>query len=592
MLYPQNNRCRTVLDLSGFWEIKVDSDDAGSDKGWMHGFTRDAFIGVPGSWNEQLAEIGLMNYIGTLWYQTRFHIPALLSDNKLLLRVGSADFHAEAWVNGKPAGAHSGGYLPFEFDITGLINKGENNLLVIRVNNSLSHETIPQGVTLEDYIAWGKTRDQTHPPTIFDFFSYGGLNRPVKLISLGDVHLSDIRIAPSIKSSEGHLKISARFSGNPQSTTLVITLRDGSEIIETHTLVLDQPSARDEFTVPDCQFWCPENPHLYQLHFELFHADALLDEYLLDVGVREITVNGSNLILNGKPIFLKGFGKHEDFAVIGKGLCHPLVIKDFQLMKWIGANSFRTSHYPYAEEVMQMADKMGFLVIDEVPAVSLNLRHSTAGTLETHKKALSELIARDYNHPSVICWSVANEPGIWGEQEATSETAENYWTHIFNHVRSLDTTRPVTLPACAETGYEDPAFQLCDIISINRYWGWYQLPGDVEEAGEQLKTELKTFYEKFKKPVLVSEFGADTLEGEHATYPQLFTEEYQSMLIGRYFEVIEALPFMIGEHIWNFADFRTAQHHRRVILNRKGVFNRQRDPKSAAFVIRKHWTSK
>ncbi|NOQ98172.1 MAG: hypothetical protein GQ561_08415 [Calditrichae bacterium] len=153
----------------------------------------------------------------------------------------------------------------------------------------------------------------------------------------------------------------------------------------------------------------------------------------------------------------------------------------------------------------------------------------------------------------------------------------------------MDASRPITLPACAKWGLDDLSYKYSDFISINRYWGWYEIPGDIKKAGIMLEKELNQLFVKYHKPIMLTEFGADTVEGLHATYPQMFTEEYQTELTLRYFEIIEKLPFTIGEHIWNFADFRTAQHFRRVVLNKKGIFNRQRDPKSAAFAIRKHW---
>lgn len=591
MLYPQNNLSRTVLDLSGFWEVKIDPDRTGLESGWNNGFKSDTYVGIPGSWNEQLAELGLMNYVGPVWHQILFHIPEVLSEKKHYLRLGSADFRANVWVNGEFAGEHIGGYLPFEFDVTSLLRKTRENVLVICVDNTLSHDTIPQGVTGDDYVSFHKERELSYPPTVFDFFAYGGIHRPVKIISLHDLHLRNVKIETKVQGSKGILRFEAEYSGISKSVSVRVSLWDDEQKIDTETSPLSDRIIKGKFTVPKCRFWAHEDPHLYRLHFELVDNGSLLDDYHLEVGVREIELKGSELLLNGKPVFLKGFGKHEDFAVLGKGLSFPLIIKDFQLMKWIGANSFRTSHYPYAEEIMQMADRMGFLVIDEVPAVSLNFKHVSSKTLENHKKALAELIARDQNHPSVICWSVANEPGIWGEEEAVSEKAEKYWHEIFHHVKSLDSSRPTTLPACAEVKDKDPSFKYVDIISLNRYQGWYDTPCQMEKVGESLKAELQAFYEKYKKPILISEFGADAIEGEHATYPQLFTEEYQILLIQKYFEIIESLPFTIGEHVWNFADFKTAQHHRRVILNRKGVFNRQREPKSAAFVIRKHWLS-
>ena len=592
MLFPQNNRCRTVLDLSGFWDLKADPTDHGLDKGWSSGFDADTFVGVPGSWNEQLAELGLMNYIGTVWYQSQFNVPIMWTGRKLILRFSSVDHHAKVWVNGKLAGEHSGGYLPFDLDVTDLVQTDEKNLLVVWVNNVLTHDTVPQGISDDDYAEFNKQRDQSFPPANFDFFPYGGIPRPVTLMALPHQHIAGIQIHTCINDHSGHVRYQIEFSIIANDNRIEVSFWDNDQKVFNKSNKLRQSTFVDEFDIPDCRFWSPDSPHLYRFHLELWEENTLVDEYELEVGVREIEIKGRNLLLNGKPVFMRGFGKHEDFAVLGKGLSYPLVVKDFQLMKWMGANSFRTSHYPYAEEIMQLADRMGFLVIDEVPAVSFNFRYVTEQTLQNHKRALTELIVRDRNHPSVIAWSVGNEPGLWDEPEAVSEEAKLYWEEIFQHTRQQDNSRPVTMPTCAQTKDKDPAFLYSDFISINRYFGWYELPGEIDKAGECLKIELEGLYRKFGKPILVAEFGADTIEGQHATYPQMFTEEYQTLLIRKYFEIIGSLPFTIGEHIWNFADFRTAQHNRRVVFNKKGVFNRQREPKAAAFAIRRHWLAK
>ncbi len=589
MLYPQMNRCRTVVDLSGFWEIKVDSENRGEPQQWLNGFEPDAIVAVPGSWNEQLAELGLMNYIGKIWYQQRFYIPQALADQRLSVRFGSADHQARVWFNGEFLGEHIGGFLPFEFDITDYIKTNAPNRLVISVDNTLTHDTIPQGVTGEDYQVFHRERHQTFPPTVFDFFPYGGIHRPVKIIALHQHHLENIAVTTEINGKDGLIKFRVEISEIVERSKLKVTLWDRQQSLYEMKHHLQQNWLEGTIEIPDCHFWSHEHPFLYRLHFELFENDDLVDEYELEVGVRQIEVTEQQLLINGQPVFLEGFGKHEDFAVIGKGLSHPLIVKDFQLLKWIGANSFRTSHYPYAEEVLQMADRLGCYVIAEVPAVSLNFRHVTEKTLAHHKQAIVELIQRDRHHPSVIAWSLANEPGIWGEPEANSDLANQYWAELFALAKKLDPTRPLTLPTFPRWRDKDVVYQYCDFLSLNRYWGWYEIPGELEKAGEVLQNELVQLFEKYHKPILVSEFGADTIEGLHATYPQLFTEEYQTALIEKYFEIIESLPFTIGEHIWNFADFRTAQHFRRLVFNRKGVFNRQREPKAAAFAIKKHW---
>jgi beta-glucuronidase len=300
-------------------------------------------------------------------------------------------------------------------------------------------------------------------------------------------------------------------------------------------------------------------------------------------------VEGDSLLLNGERVYLKGFGKHEDFAVAGKGLMLPVVVKDFQLMKWMNANSFRTSHYPYAEEIMAMADRQGFLVIDEVPAVSLDMRHTNDNTLASHKHFISRLIDRDSNHPSVIMWALGNEPNLVGEEGYCKGSGKKYWTEIFGYARSLDASRPLMVPNCQRAGVDDPVFELSDVLAINRYYGWYEYPGRLDHAIGVLDREIELLHAKYGKPLMMTEFGADTVPGMHSTSDQLFTEEYQEKLIERYIRLLRSKSFTVGEQVWNFADFRTPQHFRRVVLNLKGVFTRAREPKLAAFKLKSLW---
>ncbi len=161
MLYPQTNSQRVVIDLSGFWDVKVDAEAIGEQKKWQCGFAPDSQIGVPGSWNEQLAELGFMNYVGCVWYQKHFTLPKIFEKNLTSIRFGSADYQAKVWVNGSYVDEHIGGYLPFEFDITDFLNYDGENILVVCVDNRLSHNTIPQGITKDDYKEFNRERDQT-----------------------------------------------------------------------------------------------------------------------------------------------------------------------------------------------------------------------------------------------------------------------------------------------------------------------------------------------------------------------------------------------------------------------------------------------
>jgi beta-glucuronidase len=173
------------------------------------------------------------------------------------------------------------------------------------------------------------------------------------------------------------------------------------------------PAADATLRVPNARLWSPREPHLYPLSVILTSGNDVTDAYSLDVGIRTFEVRGEQLLLNGQPIKLTGFGMHEDFPVHGRGHDLAVWVRNFELLKWVGANSFRTSHYPYAEEVMHLADRLGFLVINEIPAVGLNFEDPaevTAARLEQCKRQMRELVARDKNHPSTIMWNVANEP--------------------------------------------------------------------------------------------------------------------------------------------------------------------------------------
>ncbi len=321
----------------------------------------------------------------------------------------------------------------------------------------------------------------------------------------------------------------------------------------------------------------------------MISANKIIDEYALPIGVRKIKIQGNELCINNKSIYLKGFGKHEDFSTIGKGLFLPLIVKDFALMKWLNANSFRTSHYPYSEEMMFYADRKGIVVIDEIPAVSLDTRYVNNKSIQNHKEYIRRLIERDYNHPSVIMWSVGNEPNLVGAEEYYDGSGKKYWKEIFSYARSLDSLRPITVPNCTKAGINDPVFKFCDILSLNRYYGWYEYPGNLKYAAEILSKEMDAIYKRYKKPILFTEFGADTLPGSHSTSDQLFTEEYQASLIEMYIKVIRSKTYTIGEQLWNFADFRTPQHFRRVVQNLKGILTRERSPKLAAFKIKEIW---
>jgi beta-glucuronidase len=315
-------------------------------------------------------------------------------------------------------------------------------------------------------------------------------------------------------------------------------------------------------------------------------------------------VKGRQLLINGQPFYFTGFGKHEDSAIRGKAHDNALMVHDFALLDWMGANSIRTSHYPYAEEVLDYADRHGIVVIDETAAVGLNISlgivrapnlpkelFSEAGissrTQKTHLQAIRELVARDRNHPSVVMWSIANEPDV------RSEASRAYFEPLIAEVRRLDPSRPLTVANVHFCGpEEDSIADLLDVLCLNRYTGWYRESGDLEAAEKVLESELLAWSQKYHKPIMMTEYGCDTLTGAHGVLPTMWTEEYQSDFLQMYHRVFDRLGFLTGEHVWCFADFATPQGVMRADGNRKGVFTRDRHPKAAVRMLRQRWSER
>jgi beta-glucuronidase len=590
MIRPQNSRFREAIDLSGLWRIGFDLSGAADGAPPPDG--PDCLpIAVPGSWNEQLAESGFMNHVGRGWYHKRFEVPERWQGRRVALRFGSADQRARVWVDGAEAGGSDVAHMPFEVDIT---SRGAGALrMCVEVDATLPEQGPTQRVTKADYIAEGRVRDEYLPAVRYDFFPYGGIHRPVHLTCAPLIGIRDVRLRSSVENEKGRLQV--EVWAHPAVARVVARDETGGEAIALVPGKVDPDTgwalhAGALEGIGPARFWSPASPHLFRLLFTASGGDgADLDEVRVTTGVKDVRVEGDRLLLNGAPVELKGFGKHEDSPIRGRGLDLPQLVKDFQLLKWCGANSVRTSHYPYAEEFYDLADEMGIMVIDEVFSINLDFRKVRPEGLAAHKEAVRRLIARDGHRACVIAWSLANEPGYLGEK-TYAEASAPYWKELFAHARALDPTRPLTHANVGYAGLDDPAFGQSDFVMINRYYGWYQEPGQLDLAVGRLRADFDHLAAAHGKPILVSEFGADAIAGQHATTPQLFTEDYQAELIEAYWAAIAAHPSVIGGHVWNFADFRTAQHSRRAVMNLKGVFTRDRTPKRAAHALRRLWS--
>ena len=590
---PQQNKFRNLMDLSGFWQFQLDPKGEGEQANWKDGLPSPRVIPVPASWNDLFDDAA--TYLGDAWYALEAWIPEAWHGQRIFLRIYSANYAAKVWINGSLLGEHLGGHLPFAFEVSGNARLGAPNRIVIRVENLQKPDRVPPSRP-----PGGRSLRGSYPETTYDFFPYAGIHRQVALYTCPQTHIEDITVTTEIDGRDGIVKLSAQASHGWNGTgRAVITTGPGNATVHVD-LKFVQGLAQTELRLPAARFWSPDDPNLYPLTMELLESGKTVDAYRLEIGVRTFTVSGEQLLLNGKPIQLRGFGKHEDFPLHGKGLDRAQLVRDYELLKWVGANSYRTSHYPYSEEAMELADRYGILIIDEIPAVGLNFSESAQYVQAWTRMASSQLrslIARDKNHPSVVMWSVANEPGagrpLSGEKPSQSATAagDRYFNQLVGLAHKLDPTRPVTF-AAVQGG---PAEWLAhvDVVALNRYYGWYSLGGRLDAAIQALEKELDVLHAAYPKPMIFTEFGAEALPGSHSTPPEMWTEEYQAGMIGRYLDVAAARSYLAGTLMWCFADFKTSQSIIRTnSMNNKGVFTRDRQPKQAAHMLHKRWQGK
>lgn len=590
LLRPRQNGFRDVLDLSGLWSFQLDPREEGEAQGWSRALPAPRPIAVPCSWNDLFDDA--RDYLGLAWYHTEVWAPSGWRGRRVFLRVGSANYAAKVWVNGALVAEHQGGHLPFAADVTDRLAWDRPNAVAISVENKQLLDRVPPGPGSGGGGVAGVLGG--YPATTYDFFPYAGLHRQVVLYSVpAAAHIADVTVVPSIEGADGVVAVRVDASGGYAGTGRV---RLGDVEAD---LRFRAGSAETVLRVPSARLWSPRDPHLYPLLVTLTEAGRATDAYSLDAGIRTVTVRGDRLLLNGQPVKLTGFGKHEDFPLSGHGLNLPMWVRDHELLRWVGANSYRTTHYPYAEEAMDLADRLGILVINEIPAVGLNFEdppEATARRLVQARQQLRELVARDKNRPSTILWCVANEPmggpllGAGSPVPAAVEAGLRFFREMYDEAHRLDPTRPVTLVGVQ--GGPPEWLGLFDVVGINRYYGWYTHGGRLDEGAQAFARELDELHRRFGKPIVVTEFGTDTLPGVHAQPPEMWTEEYQTEFLRRYLDAAAERPFVAGMHVWNFADFKTGQGTSRAAgMNFKGVFTRDRRPKMAAHFLRSRWTA-
>jgi len=590
MLFPRNTLTRNVISLDGMWKFKFDPLSVGGKESWQNGLQDTEWMPVPSSFNDVFTDKDSREYIGDFWYETEVFVPSEWEGKDLDLRFGCATHRATVYVNGIYVTSHVGGFLPFNANINEVVKFDQSNRVVVQINNELSATTLPVGKT----VVLKNGKKMAKP--FFDFYNYAGLQRSVSLIIRPNESIVDFTVQHELMGDDALVHYDVKTAGDHD---VEIEVYD-----EESNLVAVEKGKQNTINLKNAKLWRPLDAYLYQFRLLIKDGEMILDEYTEEIGVRTVAVKGNKLFINDEEVYLTGFGKHMDFDIVGRGMDPVVMKRDFELMKWSGANSFRTSHYPYDELFYQMADREGIIIINEVAAVGFlestkNFLDAAGGkitgffnrdivhteTKKNHKNDIHELIQRDKNHASVCIWSLLNEP------DTLSERAKSYFKDIFDYAWELDIQkRPRTF---ASIGNSVPGkcqcYQFADIISLNRYYGWYFLNGFEFSQAEDFFHEEMKLWEEVGKPVIFTEYGADTIGGLDKLPSVMWSESYQKEYYDLYHRIFDQYDVVVGEQTWNFADFQTVEGTNRVNGNKKGVFTRSRQPKPIAYHLKERW---
>lgn len=571
---------RQVTSLNGAWHYIVDVQEEGYYDYRMNptpwGFFRNAkpqrpedlieydfdkapVMQVPGDWNTQDSQ--LFFYEGTVWFYKQFRLEReeQRGGKRTLLYFGAVNYEAYVYVNGQLAGHHEGGFTPFNFDITDLLQDGDN-VVIVKVDNK---------------------RRAAHVPTlIFDWWNYGGITRDVLLAEVNPVYIENYSLQlTNLKTKE--LSFSAQLNHKESDKEITLSIPE-LRIKKTFKTNAEGIVHSSQFTVhsPQLKLWSPESPVLYKVEIQM--GDEVIRD---EIGFRTIETRGKQILLNGKPVYLRGISIHEEKAY-GGGRANSTA-DAHTLLSWakeLGCNFVRLAHYPHNEYAVREAERMGLLVWSEIP-VYWTIAWTNPQTYQNAERQLTDMIRRDQNRANVIIWSIANETPHSAERDT-------FLSRLATKARSLDNTRlismamEVTSASNYKNRLQDNMNEYVDVISFNEYIGWYR---DVNDAS---KMEWEIPYDK---PVIISEFGGGAKYGLHGAKNQRWTEEFQENLYRENIAMLEKIDGLAGTTPWILKDFRSP---RRVLngiqdyYNRKGLFSDQGEKKKAFYVLRDWYEKK
>ena len=510
-------------------------------------FSKSPTIQVPGDWNTQRES--LFNYEGLMWYQRYFdYQPA--PGHKTFLHIGAANYKSIFWINGQKACEHEGGFTSFDCEVTALLHAG-SNFVVAAIDDTRQADGVP---TLNT-----------------DWFNYGGFTRDVSLVDVPAKYIDDydLRLNPSRTEIEGRVHVQ---DGSPGENVEVSI----PELSLTATAMLDSSNQATIKLVPaGLKLWSPDQPKLYRVLISA-GEDTLED----DIGFRTVAVDGTKILLNGKPIFLRGISIHAEAPYRGGRANNDQDVDT--LLGWaheLGCNYVRLAHYPHDQRMTRAADRMGIIVWSEIPVYWAE-QFGNPAVLRKAEQQLGEEIRRDHNRASVLLWSIANETPSTPERTVFLKT-------LAGDVHGLDPTRLVTAALLVRTvGHDkfvdDPLGEALDVIGANEYIGWYeQRPEDADTTNWHIA---------YDKPLIISEFGGDAKAGLHGLATQRWTEEYQASIFKHQLSMLNRIPQLRGMSPWVLMDFRSPVRPLPGIqdgFNRKGLVSNKGEKKQAFFVLQK-----
>jgi beta-glucuronidase len=555
---------RATISLDGAWRAIVDPFENGTSGAFYrnqipqdkterveYSFDASPVLNVPGDWNTQREQ--LLFYEGPVWYRRVFNYRKR-ANTRVFVYFGAANYRSAVFLNGEKLGEHEGGFTAFNFEVTNLLRDGEN-FLIVEVNNMRRVDGVPA--------------------LKFDWWNYGGITGDVSLVELPETFIQDYFVQLA-KDTRGEIAGWVQLNGAQSAQKVTLEIPEAG----VHQAVTTDAAGRASFRVSvRLDLWSPEHPKLYDVVLSS-GADTVHDQ----IGFRTIEVQAGKILLNGKPIFLRGISMHEEAPFRDGRAFSP---EDAQtLLGWakdLGCNFVRLTHYPHNENEIRLADRMGLLLWSEIP-VYWDVDWQNPSTLANAQIQLRDMIARDRNRAAVILWSLSNETPVKPERLT-------FLKQLAEDARELDSTRLITsaMNRTDKSGADmrtltDPLGEVLDVLALNEYMGWY------ESKMEDLdKMQWKS---KWDKPLIVSEFGGGAQYGRHGGVDEFWTEEFQANLYQHQLAMIQRMPNLAGITPWVLMDFRSPirllpgiqDYH-----NRKGLISNRGQRKQAFYVLQKFY---